>query len=129
MSKLKIKHATAKQCEAELAFQSMQNRLDALPKFASRYPTSVKRGPRKTGPKDKERQLILQRVKDARESPSLVTTENQTGNALAPRYHGELALREARARSVRHVVAPIANKMGYGLITNPDDLKTMGRKV
>jgi hypothetical protein len=29
----------------------------------------------------------------------------------------------------RQRVAPIANKMGYQLITDPDDFKTMGRKT
>jgi cell division protein FtsL len=41
----------------------------------------------------------------------------------------EMQEREKAARKVRHVVAPVANKMGYQLITNPDDFRTMGRKT
>lgn len=40
-----------------------------------------------------------------------------------------LAEREAKAREVKHTVAPICNKGGYALITNRSDLKTVGKKV
>jgi hypothetical protein len=45
----------------------------------------------------------------------------------------EMQEREKKAQELiaqrKLMVAPLANKMGYQLITNPDDFKTMGRKV
>lgn len=50
-----------------------------------------------------------------------------------PEYEGEMALREQRAQEEiarkRKQVAPICNKGAYQYITNPDDWKTVGRKV
>ena len=40
-----------------------------------------------------------------------------------------LAEREAKAREVKHTVAPICNKGGLQLITDTNDLKTVGKKV
>lgn len=58
---------------------------------------------------------------------------NGVGNAtIAGSAHydnPELAFREARARNVKHTVAPICNKGGYQLISDEADLKTVGRKV
>ena len=50
-----------------------------------------------------------------------------------PVYTGEMAVREAEAQKEierkKQRVAPVANKMGYQYISNPDDFKTMGRKT
>lgn len=50
-----------------------------------------------------------------------------------PTYTPEMQEREEAAQKAiaekRKQVAPIANKMGYQLITDPNDFKTMGRKV
>lgn len=50
-----------------------------------------------------------------------------------PTLDPEMEMREIQAQEEikrkRQRVAPIANKMGYQLITDPDDFKTMGRKT
>lgn len=50
-----------------------------------------------------------------------------------PVYEGEMAIREQLAQEEiarkRLQVAPICNKGAYQYITNPDDWKTVGRKV
>jgi hypothetical protein len=50
-----------------------------------------------------------------------------------PQYTGEMAEREKKAQQEiakkKLQVAPISNKAGYQLITDPADFKTMGRKV
>ncbi|MEM4258082.1 MAG: hypothetical protein QXL17_02885 [Candidatus Thermoplasmatota archaeon] len=41
-----------------------------------------------------------------------------------------VALRkESHTTEKQYVIAPICNKGAYQVITNPDDMKTMGRKV
>ena len=44
-------------------------------------------------------------------------------------YTGEMAIREKLAKQRTFIVAPVANKMGYQLITDLEDIKTMGRKL
>lgn len=46
-----------------------------------------------------------------------------------PKLNEAMTLREQQARRVKHVVAPVANKMGYQYIHNEEDYKTMGRKI
>lgn len=118
------KVVTKKQREAEQAFAELNKRLDALPKFGDKY------GPSKARKVvDTAKQQLAERLAEARATPSLKSTASKTGPTLPERYSGEMKEREERARERRHVVAPIANKMGYGLITDAEHLKTMGRKT
>lgn len=122
------KVVTKKQREAEKAFAELNKRLDALPKFGAKYgPSKTRKVVDTTSVRAK--QQLAERLAEARATPSLKSTESKTGPALPEQYSGEMRDREKRARERRHVVAPIANKMGYGLITDAEHLKTMGRKT
>ncbi len=123
----KSKLPTKAQQAAAESFGKMQQRLDALPKFGAKYPRTAKK--KLLTQIEREKLILKERVKDARATPSLKTTKNATGKALPTQYEGDLKAREDKARKVKHAVGPIANKMGYGLITDPEHLKTMGRKV
>ena len=132
----KKRKPTKADIEAEQAFVKMQKRLDALPKFGAKYatPTKTKKKTKVVRAKlltenDRRKLELQERLRSARATPSLVSTANSTGSKLPAQYKGELKSREDKARQVKHVVAPIANKMGYGLITNAEHLKTMGRKT
>jgi hypothetical protein len=59
--------------------------------------------------------------------------EAPTPTASTPNYSGDMARREEMAqkeiKKKQLQVAPVANKMGYQYIHNPEDYKTMGRKT
>lgn len=111
---------------AERSAQKLKDKWEKVPTFSSRLPMPVKATASQLQPMPKN---LRERLAEARATPSLVTTESLTGKSLPPRYEGELAEREIQARKKQHVAAPISNKGGMQLITNPDDFKTMGRKV
>ena len=64
---------------------------------------------------------------------SLSVFTPQAKAPIAPALTPELQEREKAAQAIaekrKQQVAPVANKMGYQLITDPADFKTMGRKT
>ena len=52
-----------------------------------------------------------------------------TAPALTPEMQEREKAAQAIAEKRKQQVAPVANKMGYQLITDPADFKTMGRKT
>jgi len=118
--------------EAKAAFEAMKKRHKEAPKLGSKYgvAASAKKLKREVDETvDRKRQMIAERIAEARSVPSLVSTDDATGTPLPEQYEGKMAKREAKARQRKHIVAPIANKMGYGLITDAEHLKTMGKKT
>jgi hypothetical protein len=103
----------------------------SVPSFASgiygeKVPKKTKAVERRAIPDS----LIQEKLKDFRALPSLETAENATTKKSKPVYTDEdLNKREVKARERTFVTAPVANKMGYQLITDPEHLKTMGRKI
>lgn len=126
--KKKTNNTKAKRDAAE-AFDALKERHKNATKLGDKYGPTKKKGKALTEI-ERHKLLVKERLVEARSIKSLSTAENSTGKPLAQTYADEkMQEREKKARSRKFVVAPIANKMGYGLITDAEHLKTMGRKT
>ena len=121
---------TKQQAEALKAMQELDAKWSSIPKFTNGLYVDTKAAKVKKSNFVKLSKPLREKLADFRSVPSLNTTVSATTIRNKQVYtEPELAQRDALARERKFTVAPAYSKGADQLIYNPDDYKTMGRKV